>query len=241
MSWAKLAAKNPSNIDNPEGKEPQYAPTKWTNVFTPISFPLISEIANIVKGFLNQDTTTIVVEYVAFSHGLTWCNLNVCHQERKDPRNRWYATHSFDIGKCSVSDLPGRFGIDPVKHKYLCGFKVCQIIFLCEYIPTTNNKYIIKHINTILFANTLNDIKTGSDYTIQLEFFGSHIQSLVKINSCDKFVAFLEQICETNPKLNQHTMTHDNKKQKIEQLWDIWKHIFGPKIVFDNLKKLTEY
>jgi len=251
MSWAKLAAKNASNIDNTICKDPsakatpmttttttaaavQYGSTKWTNVYTPITFLLISEIVGVVKEFIPTGVADIVGEYAAFYFGLQWCNLQMCYQQKMDPRNSWYVSDWANRGNRLVN-LVKRFGIDPIKHKYICGFTACQII-----LTRLSNKSDPVYDYSIIFANNHNDIRMQPRYTIQLNFHKSHIISLVKINTYEEFVALLEQIYK-NEKLNRHTMEHKFKKQKLEQLWDIWTKIFGPKLVFDYLQGLTEF
>jgi hypothetical protein len=241
MSWAKIASKNPSKIDDSDGKVAQYVSTMWNNVYKPVALSSPSQIIDRIKDFFVNDIAGLIGEYAVFNLDLSWCNLDMCYQQKINPKNRWYVDKKSDRGNVLIntSDLEKKFMIDPVKRAFILNrFKVCQIVMEQSYYDGVVTKYT----NTIIFANNRNDIIMQPRYQIEFEFLQVDLMDLIKTDNYEDFVTLIyEMYYSADGHLNNHSMTHKDKERKFGELWEFWRKVFAPKFVFNNLETLTKY
>lgn len=232
MSWAAITARKPEadckNVVTfcKVSKEPK-SNNKWTDVDTCIKFLPKNAIISVLQPFFFLALADLISEYAVFFLDLSLWDLDECYRLKPSKK------------EC-VQDLPKTFGIDGGNSRYINDPSMRCEIEMTSAVELSVDETQPKFINEILFYNK--GIFGMWSYKISLEFLKNHIVSLIKIDNFEDFVSFLKDIFEKNKKrLNPHAIEHRHSHAKFREMWEVWRKIFGPRIIYYNLRNLAEF
>ncbi len=233
MSWIAVTAKKKVHL-----YQKKY--NKWTHD-TSIKFLSKYEMLPTLNQYLLLELSDIVSEYAIFYLDLAWCNIDQFYTLYPPQLSR--GEHVNDLLKMFVIDGEQKEFINNLNLLFTNYYVLECYIFINKF--EKNNK--IQYENCITFGHHGHK----KIYDIRFKFIERHIEDLLKINSFEKFVLFLEENYK-NEKVYlcgnyeykymeeyQCGCHYDEIKLKI--IWELWRKIIGPRIVFHNLERVTEY
>ncbi len=209
-----------------------------------ITFLSKNDIEPTLEQYFIKEVSNIVCEYAIFNFDLSWCDLDLFSTMWQYFKKMCSVKDTQTLEKSyiiSTHVLLQKFNIDFSKNKFLDNLKICKIIYRSDpmNIGDSTSHLHTKYTHTILFEKNSN-ISVGYQYKIEFEFYNRHIETLIQINNFETFELFVNDIYVFN-KLNSHSIEHKNKDKKLTEMWLVWKKIFGPKIINDNLHTFTKY
>lgn len=216
-------------------------------------FALLSpeQMIQILKEKFINDIAGLILEYCIFDLDLSQYDLSMCYLQFSFPCHSWYNyTHVLPEIQMRTRDLVKEFQIDCLEQEDILRYETCKIFMQKFTEKQFSRRTRIKYVNMIEFS---------PEHKIELEFYDFQSDILIQIDSYDRFVAFLEAMYYVDPDINKREwFTGSNghlfawsmdptiqkrldkqNEQKMKQVWEIWRKVFAPKFVLDNLTRLT--
>jgi len=227
MSWATVVALTSKKETNVVQK----LNNKWTDINTPLTFLSKYDIFQAVNTCIISVIAKIVSDYAIFLIDISWCDFNEFYLLKYPHKHQL-------IEKYSIKNFRKTFN-------------VCNEDILYNDQNLANIQCDIKlkfnvqdiYTNTIEFYKPLHQSRSPVIlYKISFMFLEYHIKHLFEIKTLDNFINFLDEIYKKSTiKLNKHAIEHQNKKKQINEIWIIWRKVFGLKFVYKYAKTMTNY